>query len=113
MFSEGKAEPSASTSSAAPILPSSTELFHFYRETLEHCASLSTKQPFLDLCAVFKKWLKVYAEEVLGGMLSRPSSASTERRSHDGRFGMKEVVQACKVLNTADYCKETTTQVCA
>lgn len=51
------------------ILPSSTELFYFYRETLERCAKLSNKSPFLDLCGVYKKWLKVYAEEVLGNSL--------------------------------------------
>lgn len=53
------------------ILPSSTELFYFYRETLESCAKLSTKSTFLELCNVYKKWLKVYAEEVLGGALSK------------------------------------------
>lgn len=53
------------------ILPSSTELFYFYRETLESCAKLSTKGTFMELCNVYKKWLKVYAEEVLGGALSK------------------------------------------
>ena len=53
------------------ILPSSTELFYFSRETLESCAKLSTKSAFLELCNVYKKWLKVYAEEVLGGALSK------------------------------------------
>ena len=52
------------------ILPSSTELFYFYRETLERCAKLSNKSPFLDLCGVYKKWLKVYAEEVLSSSLT-------------------------------------------
>lgn len=56
---------------ASGILPSSTELFYFYRETLESCAKLSTKATFLDLCNVYKKWLKIYAEEVLGGALSK------------------------------------------
>jgi hypothetical protein len=56
---------------SAGILPSSTELFYFYRETLESCAKLSTKTPFLELCTVYKKWLRVYAEEVLGGALSK------------------------------------------
>lgn len=51
------------------VLPSSTELFYFYRETLEKCAKLSNKQPLLDLCNVFKRWLKVYAEEVLAASL--------------------------------------------
>ena len=55
----------------ASVLPSSMELFHFYRETIDRCAQLSTKATFLELCNVYKKWLKVYAEEVLGGLLSK------------------------------------------
>jgi hypothetical protein len=88
------------------LLPSSTELFYFYKETMERCAQLSTKGPFLDLCTVFKKWLKVYAEEVLGGYLSK-----TDRRSNDGRLNQQEVLAACTVLNTAHYCADTTAQL--
>ncbi|KAG5219848.1 Vacuolar protein sorting-associated protein [Salix suchowensis] len=43
------------------VLPSSTDLFYFYRQSLEQCAKLSTGQPLFDLCAVLKKWLKIYA----------------------------------------------------
>lgn len=53
------------------VLQSSTELFYFYRETLESCAKLSNKATFLELCNIYKNWLKVYAEEVLGGGLSK------------------------------------------
>ncbi|KAF9243086.1 Vps53-like protein, partial [Melanogaster broomeanus] len=46
----------------APIvLPSSTELFYFYAQSLEQCAKLSTGQALFDLCGVQKKWLKIYA----------------------------------------------------
>lgn len=51
------------------VLPSSTELFYFYREALERCAKLSTRQPLLDLCKVYRKWLKTYAENVLTAAL--------------------------------------------
>lgn len=53
------------------VLPSSTELFYFYREALERCANLSVRQPLLDLTRVYRKWLKVYAEDVLGGALMK------------------------------------------
>jgi vacuolar protein sorting-associated protein 53 len=43
------------------VLPSSTELFYFYGQTLEACATLSTRAPLFDLLEVFKKWLRVYA----------------------------------------------------
>lgn len=96
------------TAPRAPLLPSSTELFYFYKEAIERCAQLSKKQPFLDLCNVFKKWLKVYAEEVLGGYLSKNTA---ERRSNDGRLNQQEILAACTVLNTADYCADTTAQL--
>lgn len=46
------------------VLPSSTELFYFYAQTLEHCAKLFTGQPLYDLCVLFRKWLRVYAGNV-------------------------------------------------
>ena len=52
--------------SAPPVLvlPSSTELFYFYAQTLDQCATLFTGQPLYDLCALFKKWLRIYAGTV-------------------------------------------------
>jgi hypothetical protein len=47
------------------VLPSSTELFYFYAQTLDQCASLSTGQPLYDLANLHKKWLRIYANEVL------------------------------------------------
>ncbi|SCV69740.1 BQ2448_1134 [Microbotryum intermedium] len=89
------------------VLPSSTELFYFYREALERCAKLSVKQPLLDLCKVYRKWLKVYAEDVLAGALIK-----TDRRSIEGRGpSLHELQTACLVLNTAEYCLETATQL--
>lgn len=103
---EDASDPSGSSSgSRATLLPSSTELFYFYKETMERCAQLSTKTAFLDLCNVFKKWLKVYAEEVLGGYLGR------NRSSSDVRFSHQDILAACTVLNTADYCADTTAQL--
>ena len=46
---------------AIVVLPSSTELFYVYGQTLEGCATLSTGRPLFDLLGVFKKWLRVYA----------------------------------------------------
>ncbi|KAJ1541108.1 Vacuolar protein sorting-associated protein 53, partial [Cladochytrium tenue] len=44
------------------VLQSSTDLFLFYRQTLVQCSKLSTNKPFLDLCRLFGKWLRVYAD---------------------------------------------------
>ncbi|KAG6859051.1 hypothetical protein C0993_004603, partial [Termitomyces sp. T159_Od127] len=43
------------------VLPSSTDLFYFYAQSLEQCAKLSTGQPLFDLCTLHKKWLRIYA----------------------------------------------------
>lgn len=49
------------SSSATIVLPSSTDLFYFYAQSLEQCAKLSTGQALFDLCTVHKKWLRIYA----------------------------------------------------
>lgn len=43
------------------VLPSSTELFYLYGQSLEQCAKLSTGQTLFDLCNLHKKWLRIYA----------------------------------------------------
>ncbi|KAM0789531.1 hypothetical protein ACM66B_000346 [Microbotryomycetes sp. NB124-2] len=88
------------------VLPSSTDLFHAYREALERCAKLSVRQPLLDLCKVYRKWLKVYAEDVLAASLIK-----YDRRSGEGRPNVRELQTACLVLNTAEYCLETASQL--
>ena len=98
---EGKGEESS-------VLPSSTELFYFYRLTLEQCARLSTRQPFRDLCSVFARYLRAYADEVLRPGLLR---SDTGRRSVDARGSTQELQRVCRVLNTADYCKVTAAQL--
>ncbi|KAG7098487.1 hypothetical protein E1B28_000431 [Marasmius oreades] len=93
-------------SSPMIVLPSSTELFYFYGQSLEQCAKLSTGQSLFELYNVHKKWLKIYAEEVLGASLKqRPPVAS--RRSTESRFDVSELKQAATVINTADYCQST------
>ena len=93
------------------VLASSTELFSFYRTKLEQCARYTTHQPFVDLCAVFKKWLRVYAEDVLAHSLS-PAATSTRRSSSsDGRFALADVARVCLAINTADYCAATSEQL--
>ncbi|PCH36062.1 hypothetical protein WOLCODRAFT_108133 [Wolfiporia cocos MD-104 SS10] len=100
--------PSTSADSSAPpvlVLPSSTELFYFYAQTLDQCASLFTGQPLYDLSALHKKWLKIYAEEVLVASMKRPTF--TSRKSIESRLDLNEVKNACTLINTADYCQTT------
>ncbi|KAK7005804.1 Garp complex subunit [Favolaschia claudopus] len=87
------------------VLPSSTELFYFYGQSLEQCAKLSTGKPLFNLSALHKKWLRIYAEDVLVASLKRP--ISQVRRSTDSRFEVAELQQSSLVINTADYCQTT------
>ncbi|KAH9484873.1 Vacuolar protein sorting-associated protein 53-like protein [Psilocybe cubensis] len=93
------------TSSPMVVLPSSTDLFYFYAQSLEQCAKLSTGQALFDLCTVHKKWLRIYAEEVLAVDVKRP--VATSRKSTEGRFDLELIKQICLSINTADYCQTT------
>ncbi|KAL1705298.1 Vps53-like protein [Schizophyllum commune] len=91
------------------VLPSSTELFHAYAGSLEQCAKLSTGKPLFDLAGLHKKWLKIYAEDVLAPSLKTPTPRS--RKSTESRMDMNILKQACLVINTADYCQTTSAEL--
>ncbi|KAH9839198.1 Vps53-like protein [Rhodofomes roseus] len=93
--------------SAPPVLvlPSSTEMFYYYRQTLDQLSSLFTGQPLYDLCSLHKRWLRIYAEDVLLASMKRPPVMA--RKSTDSRVDMSEVRTACTLINTADYCHAT------
>lgn len=59
--SDGVANEEDNNASPMTVLPSSTDLFYFYGQSLEQCAKLSTGQPLFELCALHKKWLRIYA----------------------------------------------------
>lgn len=123
------------------VLPSSTELFYFYRQSLEQCAKYSTGQALFDLCTLHKKWLKIYAGafyqslffmllndhcrgsfilkfEAVSNYLSvfllltrQFRPPSAPRKSTDSRFDPQELKHSCIVINTADYCQTTAVDV--
>ncbi|KAG9004635.1 Vacuolar protein sorting-associated protein 53 [Tulasnella sp. 427] len=94
---------------AVMVLPSSTELFYFYGQTLEQCAKLFNGKPMFELATLHKKWLSIYAEDVLFAGVKGTPKSERERRSVEGRFA--EVKTACTVLNTADYCQTTASEL--
>ncbi|KAF5328679.1 hypothetical protein D9619_011656 [Psilocybe cf. subviscida] len=100
--------PAEKDGEAAPItvLPSSTDLFYFYGQSLDQCAKLSTGQALFDLCNVHKKWLRIYAEDVLVAD-KRPPPPATLRRSTETRVDLELLKQICVLINTADYCQNT------
>ncbi|KAF2187634.1 hypothetical protein K469DRAFT_628498 [Zopfia rhizophila CBS 207.26] len=86
--------------SSQAVIPSSTELFHFYRLTLAQCAKLSTGTRLLELSSTFAKYLDQYGQQVLYHLLS-------ERPGPQG----PSVEDAVLILNTADYCYLTCNQL--
>ena len=84
------------------VVPSSTELFNFYRLALAQCAKLSTGQPLADLSRVFARYLDQYAQQVLLFYISERPSGGTPSR-------VPTVEDNVLVLNTADYCYNTCT----
>lgn len=82
------------------VIPSSTELFNFYRLTLAQCAKLSTGKQLLELTITFAKYLDQYSQQILFYSLG-------ERSGPQG----PSVEDIITILNTADYCYMTTTQL--
>ena len=87
--------------SSQQVIPSSTELFNFYRISLAQCAKLSTGDPLFELARVFGRCLDQYAQQVLLFYISERPSGGTPSR-------IPTVEDVILVLNTADYCYNTT-----
>ena len=79
------------------VIPSSIELFHFYKTTLAQCAKLSTGERLLDFTKILGKYLDEYAQQVLLHFLQSP-----------GGPNLQNIVL---VLNTADYWHTNTQQL--
>lgn len=84
------------------VLPSSTDLFYFYRETLVQCAKFSTGKAFFDLSQLFAKHLDSYCNQIILGGLAKIEKKAIS--ADHFRF-------ASLALNTADYCSMTTSQL--
>ena len=87
--------------SSQQVIPSSTELFNFYRLSLAQCAKLSTGDPLYELSKVFSRYLDQYAQQVLLFYISEKPTGGTPSR-------IPIVEDVILVLNTADYCYNTT-----
>ena len=86
------------------VIPSSTELFSFYRLTFAQCAKLSTGPRLVELAKVFAKYLDHYAQHVLFYYISERPSGQTPSKT-------PSIEDLVLVLNTADYCYNTCTQL--
>ena len=90
--------------SSQMVIPSSTELFSFYRLTLAQCAKLSPGARLVELTKVFAKYLDQYAQQVLLYYMSERPSGQTPSK----QLSIEEIVL---VLNTSDYCFNTCNQL--
>ncbi|GAM82759.1 hypothetical protein ANO11243_007450 [Dothideomycetidae sp. 11243] len=82
------------------VMPSSTELFHSYRGVLAQCAKLSTGARLLELSKTFAKYLDLYCQQVLLHFLAERGGPAGPSIEH-----------VAIILNTADYCFQTTSQL--
>lgn len=83
------------------VFTSSTELFIYYRKTFPNFAKLTSGKMFVDLSKLFGKFLGIYCDVIKNKLIENPKGISTS----------DEIKTACIVLNTADYCHITTSQV--
>ena len=86
------------------VISSSTELFSFYRMTLAQCAKLSTGAHLVELTKVFAKYLDQYAQHILLYYVSERATGQTPSKT-------PQIQDLVLVLNTADYCYITSTQL--
>ena len=86
------------------VASSSTELFSVYRLTLSQCARLSPGPRLVELTKVFAKYLDQYAQQILWYHLSERPSGQTPSK-------IPSLEDMILVLNTADYCYNTSVQL--
>ena len=86
------------------VISSSTELFSFYRLTLNQCAKLSPGARLVELTKVFAKYLDQYAQQILLYYVSERPSGQTPSKT-------PQLEDLILVLNTADYCYSTCNQL--
>lgn len=87
-------------SSRPTVLPSSADLFIFYRQVLAQTAKISTGPILVDLAFLFGRWLSTYCYQILKPLIPDHRINSTD-----------DLLTVCLVLNTADYCLTTTSQL--
>ncbi|CAG7962611.1 unnamed protein product [Penicillium olsonii] len=86
------------------VISSSTELFTFYRHSLQQCAKLSTGVSLAELAKVFAKYLDQYAQQILLNYIGERPSGHTPSK-------VPTIEELVIVLNTADYCYTTCNQL--
>lgn len=97
-------------------LGSSGDMFRFFRDCIVQCNELNSMQALHDLTLVFKKYLGLYAKRILMANLPKSSTLAATLLKDVGNNGdikltTDEQYTACCMLNTAEYCLDTTDQL--
>lgn len=99
---DGRGGEDITANGPAKVLPSSSDLFLFFKNCMVQCTAMSARDPLWQLYKLFGTSLDQYAARVLTGSLPR---------THDGRLSRRHEYGVCTILNTAEYCLETTGQL--
>ncbi|CAG9134202.1 unnamed protein product [Plutella xylostella] len=105
------AAPADALAPAGAVLSSCADLFLLYKKCLVQCAQLTTGQPMLQLCGVFRAQLATYLRAVLAPSLPAPARAPRPallREVMATRLTKQEVAAVTRVISTCEYCVETT-----
>lgn len=107
-------EDGASSSTAEDVedglLASGTRLFQAYRQTMLQFTRFSNGKPFLDLGKMFAKHLLAYADILRLKLAVIPASSSSGANNGPG-ISDSDVRMAAVVVNTAEYCVSTVSQL--
>ncbi|KAG7719146.1 hypothetical protein KL949_001996 [Ogataea haglerorum] len=89
------------------VLESAADLFRLYRQILAQLSKLSQGESLVKLSAVFSEYLLKYRQTVLEPLVPDPKrlSSGSETEQAEGTAIL------CLVLNTADYCSITVSQL--
>lgn len=116
------------------VMTSSADMFYAYRQLLMQVSRFSSGQVWLDLCSMLQKWLTVYAVilvdkyplrdsafyqqfntiAIMGSLNSSVTSAPSNLNANlnpKSCLTESEVKSVVLIMNTADYCYETTVQL--
>ncbi|XP_030143688.4 vacuolar protein sorting-associated protein 53 homolog isoform X1 [Taeniopygia guttata] len=113
--------PKPNVDEGGAVLPSSADLFVYYKKCMVQCSQLSTGEPMIALTTIFQKYLREYAWKILSGNLPKTTSSSggltitsllkEKEGSEVAKFTLEELCLICSILSTAEYCLATTQQL--
>lgn len=104
--------------SGLPVLSSSVNLFGYIKQSVKRCTGYSTGQTFYTLQKEYQEVLTRYGN-LLINKLPKPLNGNSDGNSNNAaRANYKlddddEVLRmACLIVNTSEYCAETSPQLC-